>query len=580
VVCNSRFLILPTVRVGNLASHALSLGVERMADDWEERYGYRPVLVETFVDPQRFRGTCYLAANWRKVGQTAARETPFTNGKVADGKKDIYVYHLCGNWRSILRSEPEKRLCSTPRPETCKNWAEEEWGAVDIHDKRLKERLFQIGLDFFAQPTQPITQACNGSPAKTKAAYRFFRNREVNMQVILKAHTETTVERIKAHQVVFAVQDTTSLNYTSHEATIGLGPIGTKKDKSVGMIVHDTMAFTEQGTPLGLLDVQCWSRNPAEAGKREKRKNLPIEQKESMKWLNSYRATTKVQALCPDSMLVSIADKEADIYEVFHEAQTTANGPKVLIRAERSRNRMVDNQHLWDKMVGKPVDGTLDIRVPARQNRAARDAKLEVRYDAVEIKPPQDKKLAAVKLWAIYAREVDYPADLKEPIDWMLLTNVEASSFEQATERLRWYAGRWNIEVFHRILKSGCRIEDRLLNTSCRLEACLAIDMVVAWRIFMLVKLGRETPNIPCNVVLTENEWKVLWAYETKQAPPDIPPVLYWAVLAIAALGGFLRRKSDGHPGPTVLWRGFERLQSMVMFYERAPIAFSPRDGP
>lgn len=580
VVCNSRFLILPTVRVLNLASRVLSLATRRLGHDWEERYGYRPVLVETFVDLKRFLGTCYIAANWKKLGQTAAREKSYPNGKIPDGKKLIFVYPLCSNWRSILRKEPQRPLGSKPRPETCKNWAEEEWGTIDLHDKRLKARLCQIGTDFFTQPTAPVTQACNGSEAKIKAVYRFFGNRDITMAKLLKPHTETSLERIREHRLVFAVQDTTFLNFTSHRTTTGLGPIGTKKDKSVGLVVHDTMAFSEEGTPLGLLDLQSWARNPAEAGKSEDRKKFPIEQKESMKWFNSYRATAEVQALCPGTRIVSIADKEADIYELFHEARNTPNGPDVLIRAERSRNRTVDDEHLWDKVIGQEIAGYLEVSVPPDENRPARIANLEVRFCDVELKPPKGKKLSPVKLSAVYAREIDYPADLKEPIDWMLLSSVDVSNYGEATEKLDWYGRRWNIEIFHRLLKSGCRIEDRLLSTSCRLENCLAIDAVVAWRIFLLVKQGRETPNIPCNVVLTESEWKVLWAYETKQPPPDEPPELFLAVLAIAALGGYIRRKRASPPGITTVTRGWERLQAMVLFYESAPISFSSRDGP
>lgn len=315
VVCNSRFLILPTVQVTNLASHVLSVGAARLGDDWNERYGYAPVLLETFVDPLAFRGTCYRGANWRYIGRTAGRKTPYPNGKVSGGKKEIHVYPLCRDWQPVLCTEPVIALGSKPRPENPQDWAEEEFGTVDLYDERLKKRLFMLANDFFAQPGVLIPQVCSGSQAKTKGAYRFFDNKQVDMKTLLKPHVEATVERIKEHHVVLAVQDSTTLNYTAHPTTDGLGPISKKSDKAVGLVLHDTMAFTVEGTPLGLLDVQCWARDPQQAGKAKYCYRLPIEEKESFKWLKSYRAVSDVQALCSKTMLVSIGDREADIYE-------------------------------------------------------------------------------------------------------------------------------------------------------------------------------------------------------------------------------------------------------------------------
>jgi hypothetical protein len=516
VICNSRFLILPTVHIPNLGSRILSLCIKRLADDWEQRYGYRPVLLETFVDPQRFAGSCYKAANWIFVGQTAAEKGRYQNGKVSKGKKNIYLYPMVAQWQSKLCTEPEIALGSTPRPMEPSDWAEEEFGRVHLYDERLKRRLFILANDFLAQPGVLVAQACNGSIAKAKAAYRFFDNKEINMKRLLRPHVEATIERIKAQGVVLAVQDTTTLDYTAHMSTKGLGPTSKRKDKSVGLIMHDTMAFTIEGTPLGLLDVQCWARDPEKEGKRELRNNLPIEEKESIKWLNSYRAVCEVQKLCPETMLVSVGDREADIYELFHEAGKDKTGAKILVRAEKTRKRKVGNVYLWEEMEKKSVAGTQELYIPRKGSRPARTAKMEIRFDKVTLKPPRDKKLPPVTVWAVYAKEVDYSADVVSPLSWMLLTTVEVSTFEHAQERLAWYARRWGIEIYHRTVKSGCRIEDRCLENADRLEACLAIDLVVAWRIYYLTKQGRETPNVPCDIFLSEDEWRVLCSYVKK----------------------------------------------------------------
>jgi len=232
VVCNSRFLILPTVQVANLASHILSMSAARLGDDWQARYGYAPVLLETFVDPKLFQGACYRGANWMHIGRTAGRKEPYPNGKVSGGEKEIYLYPLCRDWQTVLCTEPVIALGSKPRPEHPQDWAEEEFGTVAFYDERLKKRLYTLANDFFAQPGVLVPQACNGSPAKTKGAYRFFANNQVNMQTLLKPHIEASVQRIKTHRVVLAPQDTTTLNYTAHPATTGLGPISKKHDRA------------------------------------------------------------------------------------------------------------------------------------------------------------------------------------------------------------------------------------------------------------------------------------------------------------------------------------------------------------
>ena len=301
VVCNSRFLILPQVKVPHLASRVLSLVLARLPTDWEQRYHTRPVLVETFVSPD-FKGTCYRAANFISVGQSAGRR---------DGKpKQVFLYPLSKGWQKVLCVEPDIPL---PRPETPRNWAEEEFGTIRLYDERLKQRLYTIAQDFYNSPQANIPEA-SGSKAKMWGTYRFFKNPKVNMDIILNAHTEATIERIKQQRVVLCPQDTTTLNYTSLPMTGGLGPISKAEDNSLGLLLHDTLAFTEEGTPLGILQAQCWARDPQPRGTA---KELPIEQKESVKWLKSFRKVSRVQQTCPDTLLVSIGDREADIYELF-----------------------------------------------------------------------------------------------------------------------------------------------------------------------------------------------------------------------------------------------------------------------
>ena len=216
-----------------------------------------------------------------------------------------------------------------------------------------------------------------------------------------------------------------------------------------------------------------------------------------------------------------MGDREADIYELFELAWSDPSGPKLLIRAEQDRLLAEGQGHLWEKMAQQEVAGIQEIHVPRQKNRPARVAQLEIRFGQVSLKPPAGKRrrLRELTLWAVWAREAEAPPK-GERIEWMLLTTLPVTTFEEAVEKLAWYTIRWGIEVYHRTLKSGCKVEERQLGHADRIETCLAIDMVVAWRIFHLAKLGRETPDVACTVFFEEAEWKALVAYVTQNPKP------------------------------------------------------------
>jgi len=568
LVNNSRLLIPPSVRVENLASHLLALSQRRLSDDWEVAYKYRPVLLETYVERGRFAGTCYRAANWIHVGITGGR------GRQGSGTaiKDIYLMPLNAAWQTELcrQRDGTVRVCrKTQTPP--KDWIEAELGGTDLGDARLTARLLEMTGMFYGQPTANVPQAC-GSAAAAKAAYRFLDNERVNWKAIMEAHYKATEERLREKDLVLVAQDTTTLNYSSHPNTKGLGPIGTDSEKVRGLMVHDTMVFTPEGTPLGLLDVQCWARDGI--GSRHERHKKSIEEKESWKWLESYQAVSAVQNRCRKTSLVLMSDRESDIHELFAEQAQTRHGAQLLIRAERSRNRKAedDNENcdfLWPLLERQKLVGTREILVPPSEKRAARQAILEVRTLPVVLRKPVRKPhLPSVRLWAVLAREVSPPAEV-EKLEWMLLTTVEVKNKADAYERLEWYARRWGIEVYHRIMKSGCRVEARQLESAIRLQNCLAIDMIVAWRIHYLTSLGQETPDVPCTVYFTDSEWKALTTFTNKtKKPPQTPPSLNEAVRLLGKLGGHLGRAGDGNPGAEVLWRGMARLADIEIAYD------------
>ena len=570
VVANSRFLIVPGVEVAHLASHVLGLSVKRLPRDWAARYGYRPLLLESFVERGRFKGTCYRAANWVHVGHTCGRGRQDRARRGSVPPKDVYLYALQPDRRARLCQAP----ATTPAPVCVSDeqaegdWAQQELGRADLGDARLEARLTSLARDFYAKPRAQIPQAC-GTRAKTKAAYRFFDHEHTDMDAILQSHYEASAGRASREPVVLAVQDTTSLNYDAQPAIENLGPIGSRADAWFGLMVHDTMAFNPTGLPLGLIDVQCWARDAKAFGKKHKRHDLPIEQKESYKWVKSVQAAARLQARLPQSTVVSVGDREADIFELFDHARGLAHAPKLLIRAEQNRALTQEQGRLWEHMNAAPIAGYQQLQLPRRGSRAARVAKLAISYARVELKAPTGKaKLKPLTLWAVFARELHAPTTVKA-LEWMLLTTCEVDNFEAAIEKLHWYTQRWGIEVYHRTLKSGCQIETRQLGAADRIEACLAIDLVVAWKILHLTKLGREHPDVPCTVYFTEAQWKALLTFVNRDLRvPAEPPSLREATRLLAGLGGFLGRKCDGEPGTQTLWLGLQRLDDITSMYE------------
>ena len=445
--------------------------------------------------------------------------------------------------------------------DTC-SWAEIEFCHAELGDSRRRQRLIQLAQQRGIAPNASIPQSC-GSHAATKAAYRFYDNDSIKPEAILFSHQKATTERMSGKSLVLAVQDTTELDYTHHPATKGLGTLHDAKHH--GLLVHTTLAVTEKRVPLGIIQQQVWTRPDEEFGKKHTRKQRPIEEKESYKWLKSLQETSKLQQQLPHTHIVSIGDREADVYELFVQAKELSQD--ILIRA--SWNRCVEHpeKYLWDHLQGRPLAGTLTITVPRKKNQPQREATLSIRYALVTLRPPQrpkGRKLPSISIWGILALEEQPPQGIK-PIEWLLLTTVPVEAFDDACERLQWYTCRWVIEVYHKVLKSGCRVEERQFDDVARIRRYIAVDNVVAWRVLFLTMLGREVPDMPCDAILEAHEWQALYCFIHKnQTPPQQPPTLFEATLWIAQLGGFLARSADGSPGVTVIWRGLQRLGDLA----------------
>jgi len=362
------------------------------------------------------------------------------------------------------------------------------------------------------------------------------------------------------------VQDTTEANGTNLRVTEGLGPLG--NSACHGLLVHTTLAITPERVPLGLLAQQVWARDPDDMGKRARRKQLPISQKESQKWLHSLDAVDTARDCCPTTRLVSVGDREADVYDVL--AAPRPPGVDLLIRASWNRCVNAPQRYVWDTVVSQPVAAQILLHVPRRGPQPAREATLALRYCPLTLCPPQHRKaegVPALTLWAVQVCEVEPPAEV-EPIEWLLFTTVAVETVDDAIERVQWYSCRWGIEVWHRILKSGCRLEARQFQKAERLRRALALYSVLAWRIFYATMLARTVPDAPCSVLLEPDEWQALsCAIHRVPTPPAEPPTLGQAVTWIAQLGGFVGRRRSDRPGPEVMWRGFQHLGDLTTMY-------------
>ena len=434
VVCNSRFLILPWIEVGNLASHALSLIPGAVPGDWRERYGVEPAMLETFVDPTRFKGTCYLAAGWKEVGETAGRGRCDRENLHDAGVKKIFLLVL--NEKSVKEwgvrqprpVEPIYYKTVIEDGGAASDWTDTEFGSANLKDERLGKRLRTIAADFYAKLSSNIPEACGGVAAKAKAVYRFFQSKRFNMNDILAPHIEATIGRCAASGgVVLAVQDTTSLNYTAHPSTEDIGPIG-KKDGPVGLHLHGTIAFDADGVPLGLLHVQCWARDNDGNTPSAFSSSIDTSKDESEKWQNSFKSLIEMKKRLPDVPLISVGDREADFYELFELALSSPNNPHLLVRAHHNRALEAEQGKLWEFMGGQPAADTLEVQIPPRGGRKARTAQVALRFAQVTLKPPQNMKdKKALKIWAVLAREDD-PPENAVALEWMLLTTAGASA--------------------------------------------------------------------------------------------------------------------------------------------------------
>lgn len=434
---------------------------------------------------------------------------------------------------------------------------------MDFNDKRLNKRLNSL-VDILAKkPSCSIPKAC-GSPSQAKAAYRFLDNDKVESKNIREGFAMTTKNKIKNTSEVLFISDATGVNYSSHKKLKGVGVL--KNSLSRGLNLHTTLAVTADGLILGSVDQMCWGRKPEDYGRKKERWNLPIEKKESYKWIESFN---RAQESLPDKTQgIFIGDRGADIFELF--LQPRKQNMHLLIRSAYNR-KLADNPNkLFEELKQQPSMGNMQVKVKRSNERKERIANLEIRFlTATILSPAMKKKLGlAVTLNIVLAQEVASDSHGEELIEWKLLTTLPINNLDDAIRIVKTYALRWLIERFHYTLKSGCKIEQLELEDAIRIDKAIALYTIVAIKIMELTYLARISPNASCDAILKKEEWEALCCYINRTPiPPLKPPTVYEAACMIAKIGGFLGRKGDGFPGVKVIWSGLQSLQGIVATY-------------
>jgi len=434
---------------------------------------------------------------------------------------------------------------------------------LDFGDIRRNERFVSIINNISTQPGSSIPKQ-NKRWYDTKATYDFFKNEDVSIEALKKAMMQHGAKQVSDQMQVLILQDISNISYNDLQAE-GLGYLDNKEGR--GILCYSSMAATPEGLPLSLLYQHTWVRPLEDLGKSSKRKQISFEDKESYRW---YDGMQEVNKLLEQSIhKIHIADREADIYELFFHAYEP--NTDLLIRARHNR-QLASGSQLWDTIAAQPAVATVSLDIPDKTGKRKFKVEAAVRYHTVEILRPRNNKNSyeSVTLTAIEIKEINSSNKNEEDcIHWKLLTTLEISSVSDALQCVKWYTFRWLIERFHYVLKSGTKIEELQLKDAESLQKAITVYSMAAFRVMQLVYESRHHPEVSCEVVLTKAQWITLhMLIEGNNQLPKQPPSLQQAVMWIGRLGGHLGRKSDGPPGLKTVWQGYQQLCHAASVYE------------
>ena len=518
VLNNSRFLVLPSVRVSGLASHVLGQAASRVAADWASTHGEHPVLAYSYVG-LRHKGTSYLAAGWTHAGETSGRPP---GREEAGGARAVWMKPLCAEWRGTLCAEPAAVTGSLGQLhlDPAADWAAREFGRGSHPDGRLRRRIEAMGRYWEARRGAPLPVIFPGR-AEREAAYRLLSSPTVAMDDILESHRETSAERCNAVGVALLIQDTTLLTYNTRRfSTGGLASIG--GEGRMGIPVHATLAVSDGGRPLGVLDLEGNFRpaqttktsrkrrkDPSEAGGTDMEPAAQAagaarspeeeeeEEKESIRWQRSFERACELGRACGGTRVISLSDRDGDIRGLFAAQAAAPEAAGLLMRARRSKQRRVlvngKGVALFAHMDRVEPCARRTLELTARGGEQAgrtRTATLEFRIARVDLMAAAGKQPGPLPLTAVLITEPDPPRKSRQPLRWLLLSSEGDATAEWAVRICRWYETRRSIEEYFRALKTGTCIEDRRLDDADGLRKSLVFDAITAWRVFELERAG------------------------------------------------------------------------------------------
>ncbi len=456
-------------------------------------------------------------------------------------------------------------------------WLDDEIVSAGLPDKRLARRLRRLLDQMSAAPGQPVPAAC-GDWAATKAAYRFFDNPRVTEHGVLAGHFAATAARCAASEgPILILQDTTEFIYSrAHPGKIGFTKtINAGRYKAgqpnvvtlCGVLMHSSLAVTLKGsarTDGGEvldthevqrdLDAQA-AREPHACADRDEGKlslaGEPAPVDSARRRAGALRACGRPRERHLRTFLPCAGSRHA-----------LSGAGADQSAGRRARRRRAGG---WDASGLRPALGRTLGGTPSRQDQPGRNGVRACEVCCHRNLAAKRKRYSPQLLTYIHALEIDPPAD-RPPIDWKLVTNLPVGDLSGAVEKLGWYALRWKAEVFHKVMKSGCRAEEARLETAERLAKFLALIAVVSWRIFFLTMSARARPEAAPETALTPAEIATLDGIDAARAKPRIlRRTLATYLLQIAMLGGYLARNHDPPPGNMVVWRGLTRLNDIAL---------------
>jgi hypothetical protein len=469
----------------------------------------------------------------------------------------------------MARKNGRSRAKRNKRRVRVRSFIEHEFDALDLGDDRLDRRARKLLGDLYCAPGKSYLSA-SGSWAAAKGAYRFVENDAVTVDKLLEPHLEKLIERCHEEKEILCIGDTTEICIKKRPGTTGLGPLNYGGRR--GFMMHPLWVVTTERLPLGIGDVRFMTRSDEELGRKHGAyREVPLDQRESVKWCWSLEATTRLRNALGDNapLVTAVFDREGDIFSVLSTAVADRDRYRLIVRAvhKRQRSDKAGSPRVWDDLATQPVNGRIALEVPAGRNRKRRSTVLALRWSKVTLKPPRIRAPEApmpspVEVYAIHVIEENPPRS-GDRIEWKLFTTIPVTSLEEAKGCIDRYACRWSIEWLFRTLKTECGTEERQFRSAEKLEKTIVQDMLVAFTIIYISMIRRIRPQESCTRIFRDSEWQSLWTYLFEDPLPDRPPDLDEMIELLGMLGGHPGRNGDSPPGPKVFRQAFAQMPAI-----------------